>query len=378
MIGSNGKTAMGLVDTPLVIADEPGAWEVNKGGLMWDAITTAQGKPGSPLRVVVIGTLAPAEAGWWHDLIDAGPKGSTYVQALRGDPEKWDDWKEICRVNPLTRVSKEFKAKLKEERAEARDNPSAKARFLSYRLNVPTQDETAMLLDASLWAQHEGETERKGPCVWGVDLGENAAQSAVAAYYPETGRLEAVAAFPSEPTLQERGRKDGVGNLYVNCARRGELVLLGEATTDVKALLNVALDRFGIPAILVCDTWRFAELRQSLMDIEFPFTMPEKRRNGPHDGGEDVRYFRRSFAEGKVKPVQSLLLRLAMKEARTQRDTAGNSWLAKGSQAGRRQRARDDAVAASILAVSAGQRHRQVEVHERKEGENPFDRRFGA
>ena len=57
VIGSNGRTAMGLVNTPLVIADEPGAWEVNKGGLMWDAITTAQGKPGSPLRVIVIGTL---------------------------------------------------------------------------------------------------------------------------------------------------------------------------------------------------------------------------------------------------------------------------------------------------------------------------------
>ena len=31
--------------------------------LMWDAIATAQGKPGSRLRVVLIGTLAPALGG---------------------------------------------------------------------------------------------------------------------------------------------------------------------------------------------------------------------------------------------------------------------------------------------------------------------------
>ena len=41
VIGSNGKTAMGLVNTPLVIADEPEAWETNKGSLMWDAATRA-------------------------------------------------------------------------------------------------------------------------------------------------------------------------------------------------------------------------------------------------------------------------------------------------------------------------------------------------
>ena len=83
VIGSNGKTAMGLVGCPWAICDEPGAWEVNGGTLLHDAIETAKGKPGSPLRALYIGTLAPATAGWWHDLIDDGTQGSTYVQALR-------------------------------------------------------------------------------------------------------------------------------------------------------------------------------------------------------------------------------------------------------------------------------------------------------
>ena len=63
VIGSNGKTAMGLVGCPWAICDEPGAWEVNGGTLLHDAIETAKGKPGSPLRALYIGTLAPATGG---------------------------------------------------------------------------------------------------------------------------------------------------------------------------------------------------------------------------------------------------------------------------------------------------------------------------
>ena len=63
VIGSNGKTAMGLVGCPWAICDEPGSWQVIGGQLMFDAIMTAMGKPGSPLRAVFIGTLAPAAGG---------------------------------------------------------------------------------------------------------------------------------------------------------------------------------------------------------------------------------------------------------------------------------------------------------------------------
>ena len=101
---------MGLVGCPWAICDEPGAWETNGGQLLNDAIETAKGKPGSPLRAVYIGTLAPATDGWWHDLIKDGSRGSVYVQALRGDPEKWDTSREIRRCNPLTAIFRYFPA----------------------------------------------------------------------------------------------------------------------------------------------------------------------------------------------------------------------------------------------------------------------------
>ena len=76
IIGSNGKTAMGLVNTPFAICDEPGSWEVKGGALMYDALSTAIGKPMSPLKVILIGTLAPSTSGWWTDLIQKGSNGS--------------------------------------------------------------------------------------------------------------------------------------------------------------------------------------------------------------------------------------------------------------------------------------------------------------
>ena len=108
VISSSGKSAMGLVGCPWAICDEPGSWEVNGGMLMWDALTTARGKPGSPLKILLVGTLAPATGGWWADLITDGTQASTYVQSLRGDPERWDDWNEIKRVNPLVSAFPRF------------------------------------------------------------------------------------------------------------------------------------------------------------------------------------------------------------------------------------------------------------------------------
>ena len=44
----NGKTGMGIVGCPLLVADEPGSWETNGGQLMADAILTAHGQTGQP------------------------------------------------------------------------------------------------------------------------------------------------------------------------------------------------------------------------------------------------------------------------------------------------------------------------------------------
>ena len=150
-----------------------------------------------------------------------------------------------------------------------------------------------------------------------------------------------------------------MGPLYTECARRGELMVAGQRTTDIPALLEAALARWGTPVAVVSDRFRIVELRPHLEAVHFPKTTQLVERGmGYKDGGEDVRAFRRAAMDGHVTPVKSLLLRASMAEARTVSDPSGNAKLAKGGEGGRRERARDDAVAAAILAVSVGQRGR--------------------
>ena len=119
---SNAKGIFGLVGVSLTIIDEPGAFDILGGTLLHDALQTAMGKPESPLRVIYIGTIAPSSRGWWADLVDGGSHDSVYVQSLQGDPKKWDQWPEIRRVNPLMSRFKDSRAKLLEERDEARQD----------------------------------------------------------------------------------------------------------------------------------------------------------------------------------------------------------------------------------------------------------------
>ena len=126
VLSSNAKTAFGIVGTPLAVMDEPGSWETLGGELMFSALVTGQGKPDSSLRLLFVGTLAPATGGWWHDLVDAGSRPSTYVQVLQGERETWDSWPTIRKANPLMAQYPESRRKLLEERDAAREDPRFK------------------------------------------------------------------------------------------------------------------------------------------------------------------------------------------------------------------------------------------------------------
>ena len=123
-------------------------------------------------------------------------------------------------------------------------------------------------------------------------------------------------------------------------AGRGELFTAGRRASDVTQLLTIALARFGRPTVIAADRWREAELRDALEAARIPPATLEARGMGFRDGGADVRSFREAMLTGRVRPVTSLLLRSAMREAVTVSDPAGNAKLAKGVQGGRRLGAR--------------------------------------
>ena len=351
-IGSDPAKAHGLRPS-LVMADEPAQWDAAKADRMYAALRTGMGKiRGS--RMIALGTRPADNGHWFEKLLQDAAFSLSYAAGADDPPFRKATWR---KANPSLPHLPELEATIRREADGARKDSALLPGFLALRLNLGTADtEIQVLLEAATWRRTEGEVEMDGRPVWGIDLGTTAAQSAVAAYWPGTGRLECVAAFPEIPDLAERGLRDGVGRLYLDCRERGELLVCGGAACDIGALIGEALQRFGRPRRIVCDKWREGELRDVLMAAQVPLANLEFRRMGFGDGAADVRAFRRACLEDRVRPLPSLLLRSAMAEARTISDPAGNAKLCKGSQGGRRLRARDDAAAAAILAVAAGSR----------------------
>ena len=353
VIGSNGRTAFGLVGCPLAIADEPGAWEVNGGTLLHDALSTAQGQPGSPLRVVYIGTLAPARSGWWHDLVAEGSHGSTYVQALQGDRERWDLWPEIRRCNPLTAISADFRRKLLEERDAARADSRLKARFLSYRLNVPTGDDSTMLLTVADWQEACARPvlPRQGRPIVGVDLGGSRAWSAAVAVW-RNGRVEALACAPGVPAIEEQERRARVpAGTYRGLVEAGGLLVAdGLRVPRPAQLIDAARAAWGALEGIICDRFRLAELRDAVNG-----TPVSPRITRWSDAAFDIRALRRQAKDGPLSVAEPSrpLLAASLSAAMVKNDDQGSVRLVKRDRNGE---ARDDVAAALVLAAGAVER----------------------
>ena len=354
VLSSDAKRAMGLgAGNPLLIADEPGAWVGSGGELMTDAISTAQGKPGSRLRVVYIGTLAPAAAGgWWCRLVDEGSVGSTYVQSLRGDPDKWDCWPEIRRCNPLTAIAAQFRAKLLSERDQARRDSRLKARFLSYRLNVPTADSARVLLTVADWRGvcARPVPEPEGRPVVGVDLGGGRAWSAAVAVWP-SGRCEAVALAPGEPSILDQERRDRVPReTYSRLVASGRLAV-DEGLRVPRPAALVERVMAWRPAALVCDRFRLPEL----LDATGGRVRVLPRVSRWSDAAADVRALRRMALDGPLacEAASRGLVAASLSAATVASDDQGSTRLVKR---GTNNTARDDVAAALTLAAGAWSR----------------------
>ena len=352
VLGSDPRRLHGAAPK-LILADEVAQWPENLIDRMLAALETSRGKiPDS--KMLWLGTRASSPDHPFEAAFKLVCYAQVHAAAKTDRPFQRRTWK---KANPGLDRQPDLERAIRQEAQRARKDPSALARFKALRLNLGVSDTVeSTLLDADVWERIETDApETAGPFVLGLDLGQNAAMSAAAAYFLEGGGLDAFAVFPEYPDLLERGRQDGVDRLYVECFDRGELLTEGARISHVGALLAEVRQRWGDPAAIVCDRWREAELRQALEAVSFPSCALIVRGMGYMDGGADVREFRKACIDERVRPRRSLLMRAAMSGARVTTDPAGNAKLAKGGQ-GRRTRCRDDAAAAAILAVAEGRR----------------------
>ena len=355
-IAADGKSALGSGPT-MVVMDERGHWQADKGDALEQALLTGLGKRGG--KTLLISTSAPDDTHPFSRWIDQPPPGA-YVQEHRPAPGlPADDLQSILEANPGAEygvgASLEW-LQASARRAIARGGSTLSSYRLYHRNERVSGENRDVLLTVDQWLAAEMDTlpPRSGPVVVGIGLGGSASMSAVSFYWIDTGRLENYGTFPSDPGLLDRGQADGVGDRYIRMQERGELDTLGAKTVPVAEWLASVWRRIeGEPvSALVADRYKAAELTDAITAAAI--TAPVIWRGmGFRDGGEDIERFQRAVFDGSVRTSESLLMRSAMADAICLRDPANNMKLAKARSTGR-----IDAAAAAILAVAEGARQR--------------------
>ncbi len=217
-ISSDPKKAHGLRPV-FIIADEPSSWSAGWGAEMMSVLQTALGKA-SFAKLVLIGTRSADPEHFFSRALD-GESDQVVFRCYEG--KGWADDVQAALVAAHPDVARpEFAtllARCVKEGKQATRDPTAAASFRALRLNAgvePTPQK--MLIDSDVWLGIEVDEAdlpaRDGPSHWGIDLGNAKAMSGVAAYWPETGRLEAAGWFPGDPSLTERRRADNVADRY--------------------------------------------------------------------------------------------------------------------------------------------------------------------
>ena len=354
VIASDGKSALGGSPN-LVLMDERGHWPEGKGEDLEHALLSGLGKRGG--KALIISTSAPNDAHPFSIWLDEDQSG-VYRQEHRAEPGlPADDLPSLRAANPGAEhgIGSSIEWLQSQARRAIKRGGSTLTSFRLYNRNERVSGEARdVLLTVDEWQACEV-TElppRNGACVIGIDLGGSASMSAVAFYWPETGRLEALGTFPASPPLADRGAADGVSGRYVEMADRGELNTLGDRTVPVAAWLTKIMQLVEGENVvaLTADRYKQAELSEAMerAGLRVPIVW---RGQGWRDGSEDCERFRRAAYDGQVKSRPSLLLRSAFADAVCLRDPANNIKLAKARSTGR-----IDAVAATVLAVAEGAR----------------------
>ena len=261
-------------------------------------------------------------------MIERGSYGRVYVQSIIGNRKRWKDLRHVFACNPLTRISDDFKETLREERDAAFSDSRLKARFLSYRLNIPSGDESTMLLSVENWASTLAReiAPAHGRQVWGIDLGANRSWSAVI-NLRQNGRCDAVAVAPGIPSIEAQEKRDRVPRgTYSRLVDIGVLkVAVGLRVPPVSMVTEWARAKWGFPVLAVSDRFRYDEL----IDAAGRWLKLEPRVTRWSEAAEDIRALRRMAADGPLSVAEDsrLLLTASLSAATVKSDDQGSTRL---------------------------------------------------
>ena len=361
LLGSGKPERLHSRQAFLTIWDEFCKYPVAQFPDAWAAIHSGLEKiPGS--RILCVGTRADDPEHKFESLLH-GEADYSQLHAYKpkkdipkGEPDTEQfTLKALRAANPSLDHFPDMKRRLQKKARKAKGNPILLQEFRSLNLNM-CEAETPQnrLFTAAAWRSMVRPSKPGKRYVLGVDLGGggiNGSFSALCAYqWADDGRVDAIAALPKEPPLRQREKHDSVGSLYRTLVDRGELYLLGNESVDYEALLRIALDRWGQPEAVIGDFYR-SDIWVPAMrrcNVKCGYTT---RRVGAISQGQDILDSELAAEDGRLHPVDNLLLAKAISNAKTEQDKTGNFYIVK-----KRGRAFIDPAAAMVLAVGEGYR----------------------
>ena len=243
------------------VIDEAGLLEERHRPL-WDAVNSA--RSGRDGRLIALGVRSTGPM--FAELLARGAAGDPNVFAVDySAPEDCDLNNESAwrKANPGLGSIKSL-GYMRERAAEALAVPAAVAGFRLLDLNQKIAPRAEMLvrLDLARAAEvpHvEDLPPRVGRAYLGFDMGGSVSLTAACCMW-SSGRVELFVAMPEIPTPLDRGRADGVGDLYVRATDAGEVHLLGDQVTDVQAFARLVLNTVGDDVVIGADRYRKHEL----------------------------------------------------------------------------------------------------------------------
>ena len=244
-------------------------------------------------------------------------------------------------------------------------NPNDQADFRAHDLNQAGSATREMLCTITDWERilldaGEPAPARTGPVVIGFDAGGSSSMTAACAIWVDSGRVLVRGAFPSIPSLGDRGTADGVGARYERMADRGELrTYPGRTTPAAQFLGDFAAELDGAEVVAAgADRYRQSEVQDYLAEAgqEWPMVWRGQGASATADGSADVRAAQRAVLDVAVRMPLSLMMESAVAESVIRRDPLGNPSLDKA-----RKRGRIDAMSAFVIAAGLAERWRAVQ-----------------
>ena len=349
VVSSKATSALGLgANHSLIIGDECGGWEEKEGELMQEALLGALGKPGSTMKILWVGTIAPAKGAWWERKVADGntKRCKAFVYAIENENE-WDDVDKVLEANPLKAAFPDSKRFLLEELEEAKQDYNKSIYFKNWLLNFSTANRRQVLLTAPQIKELLARPRpgKDGDYVLGLDLGDNVAFSAAAAIW-KSGHVELFAACAGIPDIRERERDDAKpAGLYQKLVDLDLLhVVHGKHTVPPQFVLDLCKQMWGEPFKVMSDQYRQRQLAD-ICDWYIEYT--NSKVNAQANFG--IEAFREYASDGQIAIAEHChpLLLMSLADARIEIDSAGLARTIKKNQS---NSGRDDVCDALVLA----------------------------